>query len=211
MKDIILLAESLESIVRLSDEDAGSLLKALATGDDGNLSEIASIIFPLIKGQVDRMTDLREKRSSAGRIGGSKPKQTVSKTEANEKQNEAPVPVPVPVPDPVPVPEPNLNHKGKREINLPIRASLPPMLDEVEVVKALEDFRAMRKAKKKPMTLRAEELLVKELTKLSGGDPGKAVEILNQSISNAWTGIYPVHENEQTSERSIKERLAALS
>lgn len=102
MKDIVLLAESLESIVRLSDEDAGSLLKALATGNPENLSEIASIVYPLIKGQVERMADLREKRSYAGRLGGSKPKQTESKTEANEKQNEAPVPVPVPIPVPVP-------------------------------------------------------------------------------------------------------------
>lgn len=102
MKDMILLAESLESIVRLSDEDAGSLVKALVTGNTENLSEIAAIIFPLIKGQVERMADLREKRSAAGRLGGSKREANRSKTEANAKQNEAPVPVPVPEPVPEP-------------------------------------------------------------------------------------------------------------
>lgn len=118
MKDMILLEESLESIVRLSDEDAGSLVKALATGDTENLSEIAAIIFPLIKGQVERMADLREKRSAAGRIGGSKREAKRSKTEANAKQNEAPVPVPVPEP------VPNLNqNKGGR--------FTPPTTDEV--------------------------------------------------------------------------------
>lgn len=119
MKDIILLAESLESIVRLSDEDAGSLLKALATGDEENLSAIASIVYPLIKGQVDRMADLREKRSAAGKLGGSKTKQTESKTEAKPKQSEAPVPVPVPVP----VPNQNLNQREGR--------FAPPTLEEV--------------------------------------------------------------------------------
>lgn len=117
MKDIILLAESLESIVRLSDEDAGSLLKALATGDEENLSAIASIVYPLIKGQVDRMADLREKRSAAGKLGGSKTKQTESKTEAKPKQSEAPVPVPVPVPNQ------NLNQRGGR--------FAPPTLEEI--------------------------------------------------------------------------------
>lgn len=116
MKDMILLAESLESIVRLSDEDAGSLVKALATGDTENLSEIASIIFPLIKGQVERMADMREKRSAAGRIGGSKTKQIRSKSEANVKQIEAPVPVPEPVP--------NLNQNK-------VGRFVPPTVDEV--------------------------------------------------------------------------------
>lgn len=114
MNDIILLADSLESIVRMPDADAGILIKALATGNTDNLSDIASLVYPLIKGQVDRMIALRDKRSAAGRLGGSKPKQFESKTEANQKQIKAPVPVPVPVPEPI---------KNKR--------FTPPTADEV--------------------------------------------------------------------------------
>lgn len=200
MIDIILLAESLESIVHLSDEDAGSLIKALATGDDGHLTEIAAIVYPLIKGQVERMAALREKRSAAGRIGGSKTKQTRSKREANEKQSEAPVPVPVPVP------EPNQNHdqnqtspdgEEKRELKLPKRAPLPPALDTALIEKAWNEYQEMRKAKKKPMTVRAQELTLKELEKLSGGDEQKAVDILNQSIKNTWTGVYALKDAEK--------------
>lgn len=103
MNDIILLSESLESIVRLSDEDAGSLLKALATGNTDQLSGIASIVYPLIKGQVDRMVAMREKNRQNGRLGG-RPKKNPEETQTKPKQNptetysKGPVPVPLPVP-----------------------------------------------------------------------------------------------------------------
>lgn len=94
MKNIILMAESVETITRLPDEAAGALVKALArvlNGEDrGPLPFEADLVFPLIAGQVVRMDDLHEKRAAAGRAGGSKPKAKGKQNEANEKQTESP-------------------------------------------------------------------------------------------------------------------------
>ena len=94
MKNIILMAESVETITRLPDEAAGALVKALArvlNGEDrGPLPFEADLVFPLIAGQVVRMDDLHEKRAAAGRAGGSKPKAKGKQNEANGKQTASP-------------------------------------------------------------------------------------------------------------------------
>ena len=94
MKNIILMAESVETITRLPDEAAGALVKALArvlNGEErGPLPFEADLVFPLIAGQVVRMDDLHEKRAAAGRAGGSKPKAKGKQNEANEKQTASP-------------------------------------------------------------------------------------------------------------------------
>jgi len=48
--------------------------------------------------------------------------------------------------------------------------------------------------KKKSMTDKAVDLLLKKLYKLSD-DEDEQIEILNQSIINGWTGIYPLKNN----------------
>ena len=118
MNDIILLADSLECIVRMPDADAGSLIKALATGDAENITEIASLVYPLIKGQVDRMLAFREKQFKNGSKGGrpKKPNENPNETQNNPNETQPKPPVPVPVPIPVPI-------KNKR--------FTPPTADEV--------------------------------------------------------------------------------
>ena len=100
-----------KSFEAMSAEDAGNILKGLlrhAAGeeiDDSDWSPLALAVYPLIEGQVDRMTQLRENRSAAGRAGGeakannSKPVANCSKPVANEQQNVPPVPEPIPVPE----------------------------------------------------------------------------------------------------------------
>ena len=63
-------------------------------------------------------------------------------------------------------------------------------LDE-KVVQGIEEFKAFRKKIKKPMTDRAVELLASKLKKLSS-KPEEQLEILNRSIMQGWTGIYPL-------------------
>ena len=58
----------------------------------------------------------------------------------------------------------------------------------------LTDFKEMRIEKKKSMTDKAVDLLLKKLYKLSD-DEDEQIEILNQSIINGWTGIYPLKNN----------------
>lgn len=58
---------------------------------------------------------------------------------------------------------------------------------------ALTEFKAMRNRMRKPMTAYAVELLVQKLQKLSPDEAGQ-VAILQQSIENGWTGVYPVKQ-----------------
>ena len=102
MNDMILLGESLEVIAKLPNEDAGALIKALITGNGEGLPPMADLVYPMIKGQVDRMNEFREKQRANGMKGG-RPKnpnktQTKPNDNPNETQTEAPVPVPIPVP-----------------------------------------------------------------------------------------------------------------
>lgn len=62
---------------------------------------------------------------------------------------------------------------------------------------AFSDYVAMRKFIKKPMSDRAVELAIEKLNKLSGGDNDLAIEILNQSTSNSWQGLFPLKDYEQ--------------
>lgn len=218
-KSFILYTENIEAIDAMSNEDAGILIKVIfayvATGEApvGMLPPSTKPIFALIKSQIDRNQEAYEAQCEKRKEAAAKrwmqkdasasnsiqqPYDSEDDNEDdseyehdNDSDNESPK-----------------GDKERKELKLPKRASLPPMLDEVEVVKALEDFKAMRKAKKKPMTVRAEELLIKDLTKLSEGDPIMAVKILEQSTMNSWTGIFALKEQNKT--MTIKERLAAL-
>lgn len=104
MKDIILLVDSLNAMKELPDKDAGALIKAIIRHVDGEeperLPKMAAALYPLIRGQVDRISDIHEKRVDAGRRGGeAKAKQNGSKTVANAKQSSTPLPLPLPLPE----------------------------------------------------------------------------------------------------------------
>lgn len=58
------------------------------------------------------------------------------------------------------------------------------------VQKSIYEFIKMRKLIKKPLTDRALTNLISRLKDLSRGDNETADKILNQSIDNAWQGIY---------------------
>jgi len=57
--------------------------------------------------------------------------------------------------------------------------------------KTWKDFKFMRKKIRKPMTERAEELLLNKLFKLSDNEE-EQIAILNQSIMNSWLGVFPL-------------------
>ena len=61
--------------------------------------------------------------------------------------------------------------------------------DDENLNKALIEFAEFRKKIKKPMTDRAIELIMKKLNEMTI-NPFEQVEILNQSITNGWTGVY---------------------
>lgn len=93
--DIVLLEDSIKAIMKMPDADAGALIKALINESGEGLPPMADLVYPMIKGQVDRVADIREKRAAAGRLGGSRSKandkQNASKAEANEEQTLSPI------------------------------------------------------------------------------------------------------------------------
>jgi hypothetical protein len=56
------------------------------------------------------------------------------------------------------------------------------------------EFKLMRKTIRKPMTKRAEELILKKLEKLSSSED-EQITILENSIMNSWQGIYPFKDD----------------
>ena len=59
--------------------------------------------------------------------------------------------------------------------------------------KTWKDFIEMRVKIRKPMTVRAGELLIMDLNKLSN-DENIQIAILNQSIMNSWQGVFPLKD-----------------
>jgi Helix-turn-helix domain len=94
----------------------------------------------------------------------------------------------------------------QRSYNLPITNQLPTKtptkarkstaLEKFDLpswvpLKEWKDYEEMRKAKRKPMTARAAELVVLELDKSRAAGDSPA-EVLNRSIANSWTDVYPL-------------------
>jgi len=68
-------------------------------------------------------------------------------------------------------------------------------------IKVWKDFIEMRVKIRKPMTLRAEELVIKELDKLSC-NVTEQIKILEQSIMNSWQGVFPL-KNKDTPKKMM--------
>jgi len=99
--------------------------------------------------------------------------------------------------------------KESKGVNIDIFASFAG--DNLPLLQALNDFEAMRKKIKKPMTDRAKELLIGKLQKLSGGNPDLMIRILNQSILNCWQGIFELKDNGRYSGRtSVSDKMNDL-
>lgn len=59
----------------------------------------------------------------------------------------------------------------------------------------IEEFYNFRKELKKPILDSSKESFLKKLNKLSNGNNEVAIEILDESISNGWQGIFPLKNN----------------
>lgn len=79
-------------------------------------------------------------------------------------------------------------NKKKKEI---IYSSVPELND------AILSFIEFRKKIRKPMTDRAVELMIGKLEKLTSSTP-EQIEILDQSIMNGWTGIFPLKKGAES-------------
>lgn len=114
IESIVLMTDerTRKSFEAMSAEDAGNILKGLlrhAAGEEIDASDwspLALAVYPLIEGQVDRITQLRDKNRENGLKGGRPPKTeekpnnnpNETQEEPDGKQTKAPIPVPIPEP-----------------------------------------------------------------------------------------------------------------
>ena len=203
-KGLIINEDIWPMIDELEQDEKADLLTALSAyyqGDEiPDMDRIVKMVFNQIslgnaRFDPEKRAELSAKRAEAGRIGGSKQKQN-KQTKANEangskisnsaqdKKRE----------DKKREDIEKIREDEKRELSLQKKAYLPPELDYDNVRMALKDFRDMRTKIKKPITPRAEQMIINELMKLSGGDPIIAEKILDQSIMNSWQGVFPLKE-----------------
>ena len=73
--------------------------------------------------------------------------------------------------------------------------------DDPKLNNSILEFIAYRKSIKKPMTDNAIKLLLGKLNKMSS-DVNEQIEILNQSIVNGWTGIFPLKTEKKQQKKS---------
>lgn len=142
--------------------------------DIAGLPDSAAIAFELSKPNLDAS----RRKAASGKKGGER-KQTVSKTEANEKQTASKK-------------EKEKENKKENKCYTPI----PPTGvfaefagDNAELLTALNAFEAMRNKIKKPMSEDAKKRLVSRLKSLSS-DPAVWVAMIHQSEDACWTNVY---------------------
>jgi hypothetical protein len=86
-------------------------------------------------------------------------------------------------------PTTNKNNKNvKNDKNVIIYSDIP------ELNNTILEFIKFRKSIKKPMTDNAVKLLLGKLNKMTS-NTSEQIDILNQSIMNGWTSIYPLKSN----------------
>lgn len=89
----------------------------------------------------------------------------------------------------------NKNNNNKNNKNVRKIYSENPILNNT-----ILEFIEYRESIKKPMTDHAVDLMIGKLQKMTA-DVNVQIEILNQSIMNGWTGIFPLKKDQQTSGR----------
>lgn len=68
--------------------------------------------------------------------------------------------------------------------------------------KAIIDFKDMRKTIKKPLSVKALEIIESKLTGMCGNDEELKVKVLHQSIENSWQSVFPLKINQQQNKYS---------
>ena len=170
----------------LEPGEKSSLLTALSTyykgGEPPDMERIVKMVFNAIAIDNERFSKASRERLSAARAEAGR-KGGIAKQNKQNIANEAN--------------GGKTSKKPQDKIREDIEESrvdilFPPEIDQDYVREAYRDFKAMRDRIRKPMTKRAEELILKDLAKLSGGDAVMAKRILEQSTKNSWQGVFPL-------------------
>jgi len=90
-----------------------------------------------------------------------------------------------------------IRDKEIRDKEIEIKNSSP-------IDRAMDDFVKHRKAMKKPLTDRGQELIRLDLERLAPNDMETQIAIINQSIKRGWQGVFPLKEDapKQTAQKN---------
>ena len=148
----------------------------ILTTDDLAVEMVVATIIDNLK--RDAMKRAKQSIASAenGKLGGrpkkkAKRKQKGSKSEAND----------------------NVNEECKLELELKLESQLPIFINK----DLFDSFVEMRNKIKKPLTDKAKELLLKDLTNFENLRAGNANIALENSIKNSWQGVFEPKPNNQ--------------
>jgi len=197
MKQLKLKTSWQTAIEELSDAECGRLFRGMliyaSSGEAPKLGGSERILWAKARAEIDEQRSVSEKRAEAGRVGGSKPKQTEAneskpkQTEANGSKEKTP-PLKPPVKE---------NQKKGVSKDTPKEKAISPALDD-----AVRSFKEMRNRMRKPMTPLAVDLMLKKLEQLAPGNEQRQVAMLMQSIENGWTGVYELKQELKRRERN---------
>lgn len=67
--------------------------------------------------------------------------------------------------------------------------------DDPDLDSAFNEYKAMRKKIKAPLTDKAEEMAVNKLKSLSNGDKDLMLKIINQTLFYSWKGFFPLKDD----------------
>lgn len=91
------------------------------------------------------------------------------------------------------------NIKKKKETDFDVLINQNFTNDELK--DTIYEFVKMRKTIKKPLTTKALENIIKKLYKLTTNED-EQIQIINESITNAWQGIYPLKQQVKDKQKS---------
>lgn len=182
-KSFILHKDSLSVLNKLSDEQAGKLFKSIFIYQTDNIlpeDAFTSIIFEPFLNQFKRDEEKyhnvveRNKINIAKRWNKPNTKNTTGKTGIPKDTKNT-----------------DSDSKNKNKSDSDNKNDLPIFINK----DLFNSFIEMRVKIKKPLTEKAKELLIKDLTKIENKKTGDANIALENSIKNSWQGVFEPKNN----------------
>lgn len=176
-KSFILHKDSLSVLNKLSDEQAGKLFKSIflyQTEDILPDDELTSIIFEPFLNQFKRDVENYTKTCEARKIAGSKGGKQKVANASKSKQKVANLA------------DSDSKNKNKNKNDSESKNDLPIFINK----DLFDSFVEMRNKIKKPLTDKAKELLIKDLTNFENLKAGNANIAIENSIKNSWQGVF---------------------
>jgi Ca2+-binding EF-hand superfamily protein len=184
-KSFIAYADWKNTFDELPNEEAGKLIKHIFAyvNDESPVSEsiLINAVFANIKTTLKRDLDKWQTQLSQ-RVEAGKKSAELRATKSSERST---------------VVESRLRNPTD-SVSVSVNDNVilePKVLSDFE--KTFEDFRSMRNKIRKPMTQKAEELVLSKLQKMCGSNELLKIKLLNQSIINCWQDIYDIKIEKQ--------------